>query len=57
MGEVIVFRKKNIRDMKDDELKNLWDKAEEPYFEVDGIDLETIHHELNRRGLGVYCAV
>lgn len=57
MGDVLHFTKKNVRNMTDEELKALWDKSEEPYFEVDGIELTAIHFELNRRGLGRYCAV
>lgn len=42
--------------MTDDELKAMWDDL----AAIDGhpvLDCDDIHAELNRRGLGLYCAV
>jgi hypothetical protein len=44
--------------LSDDEVKHLWDACpDDGSPDENGFDCDIIHAELNRRGLGLYCAV
>lgn len=60
MSNVIQFPKGNIKYATDEQLRKEWDM----WADIDGEEClsaeyhyEQIHAELNRRGLGKYCAV
>lgn len=46
-----------LRDKTDEYLKQQWDAIGDDSFSPDRHDCADIHLELNRRGLGEYCAV
>lgn len=63
MGKVIRLRVKPITEATDEQLKREWkawfesDAGDEDHVPGNIYDYKDIHAELNRRGLGEYCAV
>jgi len=50
-------RRRLLKAMTDEQVKALWDEDDGTLIRPDGIDCDDVHAELNRRGLGDYCAV
>lgn len=55
-SNVIQFPRDPVRSATDDDLKAAWDAWDGGEFDTE-IDPEDAYWELNRRGLGAYCAV